>query len=196
MKICEATVNPTALADIMGQAVAAGFTGQWGGNGPSYAPQLMGTEVGPAMDQYYTHFQPYVPYNGNDSAGMQDVVALMSEYRPEAPYQGVYVISWIQGEILRQGLEFAAAAGDMTRAGIVEALQSNTIDMGGVIPDLNYGGDPNDQVVRSSYVLDASLDAYDAEATVLDDFGDGVELIEEYTSDAAANWDYAPCFEI
>ena len=126
-----------------------------------------------------------------------DVLSLMREYRPDAQFLSVYVVSWIQGEIMRQALEAAAASGDMTRAGIVNALQNTTIDMQGVIPDLNYSGDPNDQVVRSSYVFDVVAADYNAEATVLDDIGDGLSLIDpEYTSDVARDWAYEPCFAI
>jgi hypothetical protein len=181
----------------MGGAVAAGYDGQWGGNGPSYAPQLMGTEVGPVLDQYFTLFLPYAGFNAVESAGMEDIVAMMREYRPDAPFQGVYVLSWIQGELLRQGLEAAAANGDMTRAGIVEAFQTTQFDMQGVMPDIDYSGDPNDQVIRSSFVYDITADNYSDGATVMDDVGDGTELLDEaYMSDAAANWEYAPCFEI
>jgi ABC-type branched-subunit amino acid transport system substrate-binding protein len=191
------TVNPTTLAEIMGGAAAAGYTGQWGGNGPSYAPQLMGTEVGPLLDQYYTLFTPYAGFNALESEGMADVVAMMREYRPDAPFQGVYVLSWIQGELLRQGLEAAAANGDLTRQGIVDAFQSTEFDMRGVLPNINYSGDPNDQIIRSSFVYDISAANYSAEATVMDEVGDGLDLIDEaFLSDTAANWEYEPCFAI
>lgn len=191
------TINPTTLAEIMGGAAAAGYDGQWGGNGPSYAPQLMGTEVGPVLDQYFTLFLPYAGFNAVDSPGMEDIVAMMREYRPEAPFQGVYVLSWIQGELLRQGLAAAAANGDLTRQGIVDAFQSTQFDMQGVMPDIDYSGDPNDQVLRSSFVYDITADNYSDGATVMDEVGDGTELLDEaYMSDAAANWEYAPCFEI
>ena len=107
------------------------------------------------------------------------------------------MISWIQGEILRQGLEAAAAAGDMTREGIINAIQNNEIDMQGVIPNLNYSGDPNDQITRSTFVFDISADAYSADATVQDDVGDGTVLIDPaYLSAAAEAFEYEPCFEI
>jgi ABC-type branched-subunit amino acid transport system substrate-binding protein len=191
------TINPTTLAEIMGGAVAAGYTGMWGGNGPSFAPQLMGTEVGAALDQYFTLFTPYAGFNAIDSPGMQDVVAMMREYRPDAPFQGVYVLSWIQGELLRQGLQAAIEAGDLTRQGIVSAFQSTEFDMQGVLPNITYSGDPNDQVTRSSFVYDISAANYSAEATVQDEVGDGTELLDEaYMSDTAANWEYEPCFAI
>ncbi len=191
------TVNSGTLAELMGGAADAGFDGQWGGNGPSFAPQLLATEVGPLLDTSYTHFQPYAGIGQGGAPGLEDVLALMREYRPDNQFLSVYVISWIQGEIVRQGLEAAAANGDMTREGIVNALQSTVLDMQGVLPPLDYSGDPNDQIVRSSFIYDVVLDNYDADATVLDDSGDGTELIDDaYTAAVVEEFEYEPCFAI
>ncbi|MBN4047497.1 ABC transporter substrate-binding protein [Acidimicrobiaceae bacterium AH-315-P05] len=193
-----ATTNSGLMAEIMGGAAASGFDGQWGGNGPSFSPLLLDTDIGPLLDTNYTHFQPYAAIGSGDSAGMADLLSMMREYRPEAQFLSVYVISWIEGEIVRQALEQAAANGDLTRAGVSETVQSMTIDMQGLMPDLNFGSDnPNDIIVRSSFVFDVSLDSYNADATVLDDSGDGLVLLDDaYTSDVAKDWDYSPCFAI
>ena len=127
------------------------------------------------------------------------VLDLLNEYRPDAPYFSVYVTSFIMGEIARQGLEAAAANGDLTRAGVVEALGSTTIDMQGLIPDINYGGNANDDIPRNSYIFDVSTAAYDAEATITTggEGADGLTLIEgDYVGDVAASFEYEACFEI
>ena len=192
-----ATTNSGLLAELMGGAAASGFDAQWGGNGPSFSPLLLPTEVGPLLDTNYTHFSPYASLGSNDSPGMTEVLEIMRAERPDAQFLSVYVISWIQGEIVRQGMEAAAANGDMTRAGIVEALQGIEIDMQGVMPNLNFAGEPNDQVIRSSFVFDVTIDTYNADATVLDDEGEGLTLVDDaYMSDVARDWDYAPCFGI
>jgi len=178
----------------MGGAAAQGFTGQWAGNGPSFNPALLATELGPLLDTNYTHFSPNAAL-GSEGEGIADVRELMREFRPDAPFLSVYVISWIQGEIVRQSLEAAAENGDLTRAGILEAAQTTTFDMQGVIPDFSYSGDANENLIRSSYVFDVTLDTYNPEATVLDDDGEGVTLIDPaYTSSVAEGFEYAPCF--
>ncbi len=192
-----ATTNAGLMAEIMGGAAAQGFEGQWGGNGPSFSPLLLDSDIAPLLDTNYTHVQPYAAIGSGGSAGMDDVLSLMREYRADNQFLSVYVVSWIQGEIVRQVLEAAAANGDMTRQGIVNAALETTIDMQGLMPDLSYAGEPNDQVIRSSFIFDVTLDNYNADATVLDDVGDGLELIDgAYTSQTAADWDYNPCFAI
>lgn len=192
-----ATTNSGLLAEIMGGAAALGYDGQWGGNGPTFSPQLLNTDIAELVANNYTQFQPYASLGAGDSAGMADLLALVREYRPENQYLGVYVISWIQGEIVRQVLEAAAANGDLTRQGVLDAAENIVIDMQGLMPDLNYAGEPNDQIIRSSFVFDVDLDRYNADATVLDEFGDGLVLLDDaYTSSVAATWNYEPCFEI
>lgn len=191
-----ATTNAGTLAELMGGAAAAGFTGQWGGNGPTFSPLLLDTEIAPLLDSSYTHFSPYNAI-GAEGAGLADVRELMREFRPEAPFLSVYVISWIQGEIIRQTLEAAAEAGDLTRAGIQEAALSTTFDFQGVLPDINFSGDANDALIRSSFVFDVTLDEFTSGATVLDDTGEGLSLIDgAWTSSAAEEFVYEPCFGI
>lgn len=193
------TTNSTSLAAIMGGAHGEGFDGQWGGNGPSFSPLLLPTEVGPLLTTNYTHFSPYTAIGTGDSAGMADVVALMQEYAPDKPYLSVYVTSWLMGEIARQGLEKAVENGELTRSGVAAALQSIEVDFQGLASNSNYAAeDPNDQIARGSWIFKPDHEAYNPDATMgADTEGEGLVLIEEnYISDAAAGWEYEPCFEI
>lgn len=192
-----ATVNPTTLAEIMGGAVAQGFTGQWSGNSPTYNFQLLGTDLGPALDQYYTHSTYTALWNTDDTPGMTEVVEAMRANRPDAPVSDVYIIGWINGLIVQQILEQAAANGDMTRAGVVAAANEITADLKSLAPNQTWAGQPNDFIVRESYIYDVVLDKFTADGTVSDeDAGTGFELIEgPYVSDTAANYDFQEaCF--
>ena len=97
-----ATINPTTLAEIMGGAVAQGYTGQWSGNSPTYNFQLLGTDLAPALDQFYTHSTYTALWNTDDSPGMTEVVEAMRAERPDAPVSDVYIIGWINGLIVQQ----------------------------------------------------------------------------------------------
>ena len=193
-----ATINPTTLAEIMGGAVAQGFTGQWSGNSPTYNFALLGTDLGPALDQYYTHSTYTALWNTNDTPGMTEVVEAMKANRPDAPVSDVYIQGWIQGIIVQTILEQAAANGDMTRAGMVAAANEVSVDLKGLAPNQTWSGDPNDFIVRESYLYDVVLDDYTPDGTVSDeDAGTGFELIEgPYVSDTAADFTFdGACFK-
>ena len=46
------------------------------------------------------------------------------------------------------------------------AANTTAVDYQGLAPNQSYGGDPNDYVVRESYLFDIQADLFDAAATV------------------------------
>ncbi|MDE0160468.1 MAG: ABC transporter substrate-binding protein [Acidimicrobiaceae bacterium] len=190
------TLNPGHTAEIMGGAVAAGFTGQWIGSSPSWNPALLNTAVGPIADQFYTHSTYTVLWGVGEAEGMQEMIDVMREYRPDAPFDDVYIISFIQGYVVHQILDRAINNGNITRAGVLAAANSVTADLKGLAPDQSWRGNPNDNVVRETYLYDVDLSLYTPGATVSDEDGNnGFRLIRgPYASETALNWEYEPCF--
>ena len=66
----------------------------------------------------------------------------------------MYILGWTEGQITQAILEQAAANGDMTRAGIVAAANEVEVDFDGLAPDQTWAGEPNDFLVRESYIYD------------------------------------------
>ncbi len=191
------TINPTTLSEIMGGAVSQGFTGMWSGNSPSWGFQLLGTDLAEAADQFYVYSTYTALWNTDDTPGMTEVVEAMREKRPDAPVSDLYLLGWINGMIVQQVLEQAAANGDMTRAGVTEAARQITVDLKGLAPNQSWGGDPNDFIVRESYIYDIDLANFTPNGTVSDeDAGTGYTLIQgPFASPLAEEFVYdGPCF--
>ncbi len=192
-----ATINPTTLSEIMGGAVAEGFTGSWSGNAPTYNPNLLDTDLGSTLDEYYIHSTYTELWDPSGSPGMQELIAGMQEFRPDAVVTDYYILGWVNGIIVQQVLEQAAANGDMTRAGVTQAAREITADLKGLAPNQTWGGEPNDYIVRESYLYDVDLSKYTPDATVSDEGGgSGYTLIEgPYASPLAQEFDFTgPCF--
>jgi ABC-type branched-subunit amino acid transport system substrate-binding protein len=193
------SVNPTTLAEIMGGAVAQGFTAHWSGNAPSWGTNLLGTDLANVFDQYWTYSAYTELWNTGESPGMQELVAAMREKRPNAPL-GVadyYVLGWINGLIVTQILEAAIANGDLTRAGVTAAAKEVTVDLQGLAPNQTWAGEPNDYVVRESYLYRPDSTLYNASGTVSDEDGvTGYHLIKgPYVSPTAEAYDFQEaCF--
>ena len=154
-----ATINPTTLAEIMGGAYAQGLRAQWSGNSPTYNFQLLATDLGPALDELYTHSTYTQLWNSDESPGQTEMVEGMRAKRPEAPISDVYIVAWTEGYATQQILEKAAANGDMTRAGVVAAAKDPDleIDFKGLSPNQTFSGEPNDFIVRESYMYDVDI---------------------------------------
>ena len=189
------TINPTTLAAIMGGAVSQGYTGLWSGNSPSYSFKMLASDLAPLLDQYYIA-STYIVTWGADVPGMAEVVEKMTAAKPDLAASDVYVLGWTEGLITKAILEKAAENGDMTRAGIVAAANEVEVDFNGLAPSQSWSGDPNDFVVRESYIYDVVLDQYNPIA-----LGEGLgttgwELLEgPYVGSVAEGYDFtAPCF--
>ena len=188
-------------ATLIGGAAAQGFTGQWAATGSAWHPFLLSSGVSDIVDKSFTlsYYANVAEMNSMDeveSQGMRDMRKAMSEYRPEAPFLDTYVISWIQGLVTTQILDAAISDGDITRAGVLAAARSVTVDLQGLGPDQSWSGEPDDNVVRGTYIYDVDKSLYTPGKTISDmDAHNGLVLIKgPYASDTAADWIYEPCF--
>ncbi len=157
------------------------------------------TDLGPALDELYTHSTYTQLWNSDDSPGQTEMVEGMRAQRPEAPVSDVYIVAWTEGYATQQILEKAAANGDMTRAGIVAAAKDPDleIDFKGLSPNQTFSGEPNDFIVRESYMYDVDMSKFTAGGTVSDeDAGTGFTLLDgPFVSDTAADYDFqGACF--
>ena len=189
------TTNPGTAATLMGGSAAAGFAGQWSGNSPSWNPALLKTAVAPIADANYTHSTYTVLWGVGEAEGMQEMISAMREFRPDAPFDDVYIISWIEGYIATQILDQAISNGNLTRAGVLAAANQITVDLKGLAPNQTWRGNPNDNVVRETYLYDVDLSLYTPDATVSDEAGNnGYRLIKgPYASETAQAWEYERC---
>lgn len=185
------------LAEIMGGADAQGFDGYWGTSTPGYNPGLLDSDLGPLVDERLTFSGFNESWDPNGSEGMQELIAEMRARRPEAIMSDFFITGWLNGIIVQQVLEQAAANGDMTRAGVTAAAKEITVDMKGLAPDQTWSGEPNDNIVRETYLFDVDASVYTPGALVSqEDASVGLTLIRgPYASQTALDFNYeGPCY--
>jgi len=190
------TINPTTLAEIMGGATSEGFDAMWSGNSPSYSFKLLGTGIADLLDKSYVA-STYIVTWGEDVPGMEEVVSEMRKRRPNANVSDVYILGWTEAMATQQILEKAVENGDLTRAGVVQAAREVEVDYNGLAPNQSWAGeDPNDYIVRESYMYDVDLSKYNV-TKVTDEAGSTGWVLEEgpFVSDMAKDFDFTePCF--
>ena len=192
------TSSPGILAQVMGGAAAQGLDAIWSGNSPSYNPALLGTEVGPALDAFYFHSTYTALWDSNTEPGMVDIVSELQERLPQGTYAvaDAYIFGWTEAIFTQAVLEQAAANGDMTRAGVVAAANEVTVDFQGLAPDQSWFGDPNDFVVRGSFIYDIDAAAATLETPITEPGSAGfVALEQNFVGEVAAGHEFnQPCF--
>jgi len=189
------TINPSSLTTIMSQAVGQGYEGLWSGNSPSYSFKLLGTELAPLLDESYIA-STYVVTWGTDVPGMQNIVDIMTEANPDLVVSDVYLLGWTEAMVTQAILTKAAENGDMTRAGIVAAANEVTVDFDELAPSQTWQGEPNDYIVRESFIYDVDLAEYNPVSLGEGGGSTGWTLLEgPYVSPLAEEFVYEePCY--
>lgn len=169
---------PTATATIIGTGAAQGLTPQYIGLGPSYNIAFLQSQAAPALEQLYKIVDS-TAYWGEDVPGMQTMLDNLSAEYEDKP-DSFYIFGWAQALVVQKILERAAEEGDLSREGILNALNGiGEIDMEGLLPNLTYGATPEERVPsRESRILQF--------VTGNPDFPGGVEPVTDFfTSEAA-----------
>lgn len=189
------SANPTVLAQLMGQASARGFTGKWSGASPSYSDQLLKSDVKDLIDQYYWQ-STYTVSLGTDVPGMQAMIDSIKAAQPDARSSDAYVYGWTEAQIVDAVLREAAESGDMTRAGVVAAAFAiGDVDFGGLAPPQSWQGEPNDYIVRESYIFKPKTSLF--KEAPIGEGHTGSELVEgPFASPFTEEYDFqGPCFK-
>ena len=213
--------DPGTTYELMNATMGTGFDGQWSGHAASWSPwiaEFLAEELGANALERFTVSSRTTPWDDDGPQGMQEMIEAMRQYRPGAPFDDAYVAGWILGYAATAILEQAIASADLTRAGVLEAAGQTTVDFKGLAPNHTWSGDPNSNIMRSTYLLEVSpheqmddsltelgtseeypgLQAFSiSQFTVSDeDATTGYTLIKgPYTSEIAEDWSYQPCAE-
>lgn len=139
-----ATTIPPQLVRMVGDSVRIGFAPTWIVQFPSWTGSLVNS---PAMDYFEKHLfvaSEGVAWGDESVPGMAQMIALQKKYIPEQRPDFFFVLGYRQGIAVTAVLEKAVAQGDLSREGLLKAMNSiKTIDVGGLSGDQVFG--PPDQ---------------------------------------------------
>jgi ABC-type branched-subunit amino acid transport system substrate-binding protein len=179
------TNSPTDAAVIIGQTAARGFKGKFIGTGPTWNPGLLQSPAATAIKGLYLQSGPWAPF-GADTPGHK---AMREALGTVAQKNDGYTSGWIWSYPLKEALKKAAENKDLTRAGLLKAVQSLTsVDYEGMLPSDagKFSGKASERVFRQSQIAKP------------DDTADsGVTVIKElFTGPTAKDFAFdKPCYQ-
>jgi ABC-type branched-subunit amino acid transport system substrate-binding protein len=173
--------GPAEMAEIVGKSVAGGFKGRFLGSVPTWNPAVLESEAAPAIEASYHYVAPWAPF-GADTAAHR---AMAEATGGKPPANDGYTFGWIWSYPMKALLEQALENGDLTRAGVLSAVEQVTVDYEGALPEQRYGGDPNETVVRDAIIAKPDPKA-PLGASVLKDFFVGPTAEEHDFTEACA----------
>jgi ABC-type branched-subunit amino acid transport system substrate-binding protein len=142
------TAIPTAAAGIIGTAHALGYDPHWILQSPAFATGLMAV---PGLNQLLAH-EAWVVGQGalwgdTSQPGMAEMLNNIQKYAPGQQPDGYFEFGYTEAKITYAILKKAADNKDLTRDGLLTAFESlKQVDLGGLLPPVNYGSAPNDRV--------------------------------------------------
>ena len=195
------TLTPGETLDIFGNSVSQGFRAYWSGNSPSFNYLVhLGSDFAEQFDEFWFHSYYQAPWATPGIPEMENIVAEMTARRPDLNISDVYTTGWIEGMMAETLIKAAVDGGDLTRPNMVALSQSGLeVDFGGLSANQSWPQDYNEAVVRSSWIYDVDLTAFDikplSEYTAASPGGTGLVPIEQdYVSDIVADFVFdAPC---
>ncbi|MGY0019708.1 ABC transporter substrate-binding protein [Streptomyces sp. cg35] len=145
------SAGPRQAASLVGVAAAAKLNVPVIGNNSAFAPQLLGTQAGPALLANYYVASPSLPIGGST----EEAKKLVADYREAYPKDGLdngVVAGWTAAAVFGEALKKACESKDLTREGVDKALLSlSAYDMGfGVSQDFS---DPKAPSSHESVIL-------------------------------------------
>jgi ABC-type branched-subunit amino acid transport system substrate-binding protein len=159
--------GPAEMAEIVGGSVAGGFKGRFIGSVPTWNPAVLESEAAPAIEAAYRFVSPWGPF-GSDTQAHK---AMEQAVGSNLPTNDGYTFGWIWSYPVKAVLEKAAEDGNLTRAGVREAIAEVTVDYEGALPERQYG-DPEETVVREALIAKPDASA-PLGASVEEDFFTG-----------------------
>ena len=170
---------PTQLASLAGVLATQGADVPIVGMNPTFNPSLLTTPAADALLANTYSITAIAPY-ASDAEGVQAANELYATADPDGALGWEVPLAYVQGELLKQALDGACEAGDLTPEGVVAALrESSSVDTNGLLPDgLDYS-EVGQSPTTTVYVSKVSADA---EA--------GLELVQELSGPSAESFSY------
>ena len=192
--------DPLTMSTLVAGALTLGYQGAWSGAMPSFSPRLLDTALGPYLTQAWFLSVLFAPM-GSEVPGMQEVYDVLADAFPNRYPSDGLIKGYLEYSQTLQILERAAAAGDLTPAGVVAAAKdTGGLFFDGISPDNVYTGSLQESAARATGLYRPSLEIFNEQGGLAATFAEGA--VSPYTllqpffvSDLAANYDFQqPCY--
>ncbi len=172
---------PSATGAIIGAAAQQQFAPQWIGQSPTWVGALAQSQIAPYLSENFLLMSEGPEWGDTSSEGMAQMLEDLEQYAPDQGPDIYFSFGYAEAWSLAQVLERAVELGDLSREGIVEAMNSvGTITTGGLLGDYEYGPPEERKPPRESRVF-----AIDPAAP-----GGLRAVAEEFVSEAAEAFEF------
>lgn len=176
------TTIPTATAGIIGTAYKLGYNPQWILQSPAFALALLSVPgLSTLMSRAWLVSQG-ANWGDTSVPGMAQMMSDVQKYAPDQKPDGYFEFGYTESKITYAILKKALDNKDITRDGLFNAFESlHNVDLGGLLPPVNYGSAPNQRVPSRDSVIFAIVPSQPAGVKALSsDFTGGAAMQSQF----------------
>ena len=145
---------PSQTSGVMTAANEAAFTPQWIGQSPTWLPIFAGTGIADYLVENYVRVAPGPAWGDTESEGMAQMIEDLEKYTPDQAPDSYYGFGYAQAWAMAQVLEKAVENGDLSREGVIDAMNNvGTLTSGGLLGDYEYGPPEDRKPPRESTIF-------------------------------------------
>ena len=132
--------TPSITGGALGTAAAGGYAPQWIGISPTWINALAGSALAPYLQANFVIVAEGSTWGDDSVPGMATLIERLEEFAPDQEPDYYFTFGYLQAHAVVQVLEAAVASGDLSREGIIEAMNSlGTVSFEGLGGDYFYG---------------------------------------------------------
>jgi ABC-type branched-subunit amino acid transport system substrate-binding protein len=145
---------PSDTAKILGTSAQLAFTPQWIGQSPSYIGSLAASPLKDYLARTFYLASEGTEWGDPSVPGMKDMLDRLQKYQPSQQPDYYFAFGYNQARAVTELLEQAVENGDLSRAGIMKALEElGTVTFDGLSGDYKYGKVADREPPRTSTVF-------------------------------------------
>lgn len=133
------TALPSQTGAIIGAGAQRGFTPRWVGQSPTWVSALAKSAVGPALQKSFLWVSEGTTWGDESVPGMKELIADQKEHAPQQQPDVYFVFGYAQAKGVHALLEQAVENGDLSRDGILKAVEEIEVNYDGLLGDYKYG---------------------------------------------------------
>lgn len=131
---------PSDAGGILGTAAQANFAPRWIGTSPVWVDELVNSPLRQYLQQTMWVVAEGPQWGDRSVQGMADMLNRIQQFRPNQQPDYYFTFGYNQGRLVTEILEEAVDRGDLSREGIVEAMNNlGTVSFDGLGGDYQYG---------------------------------------------------------
>jgi ABC-type branched-subunit amino acid transport system substrate-binding protein len=151
--------TPSDTAKAMQTSAQLQFAPQWVGQSPTWIGSFVKTPLLPYLQAHFLLAAEGTEWGDTSVQGMTDMLNRIQKYSPSQQPDIYFVFGYYQARAVTALLEKAIALGDMSRAGLINAMNKlGTVSFDGLTGDYQYGKTTDRNPPRTStiYKVDAA----------------------------------------